>query len=137
MREQHIRRERATSNICTNQGLCALAVTVHLSLMGPEGLREQALLSAGNAHALRDRIAALDGFEAVFDGPFFNEFAIRSKKVPVVELIEGLAQRKLLTGPGLGRWYPELADVLLVSTTECLREQDMDALVAALGEVRR
>jgi len=137
MREQHIRRERATSNICTNQGLCALAVTVHLSLIGPEGLREQALLSAAGAHALRDRIAALDGFEAVFEGPFFNEFAIRSTRVPVVELIEGLSARDLLAGPGLGRWYPELADVLLLSTTECLQEQDMDALVAALGEVGR
>ncbi len=137
MREQHIRRERATSNICTNQGLCALAVTVHLSLLGPEGLREQALLSAGHAHELRDRIAELDGFEAVFDGPFFNEFAIRSTRVPVVTLVEGLAGRRLLAGPALGRWYPELADVLLFSTTECLRAQDMDALVAALGEVGR
>ncbi|MBW2262127.1 MAG: aminomethyl-transferring glycine dehydrogenase subunit GcvPA [Deltaproteobacteria bacterium] len=137
MREQHIRRERATSNICTNQGLCALAVTVHLSLLGPEGLREQALMSAANAHALRERIAALDGFEDVFDGPFFNEFAIRSKRVPVADLIEGLAERRLLAGPALGRWYPELANVLLVSTTECLCTQDMDALVAALREVGR
>ncbi len=137
MREQHIRRERATSNICTNQGLCALAVTVHLSLLGPEGLREQAVLSAQRCHEAAERVGKVAGFELAFGAPFFNEVVVRSKKVPVVDLLDRLVDRGLMAGPALGRWYPDMADAFVLATTELTREADVDMLVRALGEVSR
>ncbi len=130
-REQHIRREKASSNICSNQGLCALAVTVHLSLLGPEGLREAALGSMSASAWARERLARVPGFSVAFPGPTFHEFVLRCP-VPPAELLEGLAERGILGGYALGAEYPEMADGLLVCCTELTRREDIEELAVEL-----
>ncbi len=130
-REQHIRREKASSNICSNQGLCALAVTVHLSLLGPEGLREAALGSLSASAWARQRLSRIPGFSVAFAGPSFHEFVLRCP-VPPQRLLEGLAERGILGGYALGAEYPELADGLLVCCTELTRREDIEELAVEL-----
>ena len=130
-REQHIRRERATSNICTNHSLCALAAAVYLTYMGPYGLRQVADVSFKRAHYLAERLAALPGWELAFpERKFVNEFPIRVPKSSSV--VKKLARKGILGGLDVSRWFRELKGVLTFTCTEVNDARALDELVAAL-----
>ena len=135
-REQHIKRGRASSNICSNQGLIALAATVHLSLLGKEGLREVANLNYQKAHYAAEKINAIDGFELWSDEEFFNEFAVKCP-LPAAELNETLLDAGIIGGYDLAQDYPGMENVMLLAVTEMNTKEDIDYLVNVFEEVSR
>jgi glycine dehydrogenase subunit 1 len=134
-REQHIRRERATSNICTNQAHCALIATIHLALLGETGLRDVASLNLERARELGAAVGRAGG-KPRFSAPFFNEFAVDVGR-RAAAVLRALQERGILGGLDLGRWYPEYENCILMAATELTTTPEITALAAALHEVSR
>lgn len=133
-REQHIRRDKATSNICSNQALNALAAGVYMSTMGRVGIQEVARQNFHKAHYAKQELSKLDKVEVTFSTPFFNEFVVKLPQ-SVDHVNRVLLQHGFIGGYDLGKSYPELADHMLIAVTEERTKDEIDALCRALGEI--
>ena len=134
-REQHIRRERASSNICSNEALCALNAVIYLTLLGPAGLAEVAELNLERAHQLAEKLGQLPGYRVKYAAPFFNEFVLECP-VPAKKIIQKLEKKNISAGYALGKDFKGMENCLLVCATETKTEADLQAYADALGGVK-
>jgi glycine dehydrogenase subunit 1 len=133
-REQHIRRGRATSNICTNEGLCALAAVVYLSWLGGNGIEDLAKINFSNGQKLRGEIESLNGYKRMFSGCHFNEFLIKIPKDPNI-VNKKLLENNIHGGLIVQRWYPKLKNCLLFGITEMHNDEDINRIISVLKEI--